>query len=121
MFRQKDPASSPHFQIDPDQRPLFQIFQSADGGWVEVGYVWTEGTSRTSSTEHWFLFASVKPGSTAQAAYRWAGFDGREILGTTLRFVPASPPEGEAPATFRAHLERELGVTVTYVKGEMSG
>jgi hypothetical protein len=128
MFQPEYPTKLPDFQIDPMRSPLFRMEQlhATDNVWHEVGHVWTVGASRTSSTEHWYLYTSVPASSTTtratRAPYVWAGYDTNgQIASTTIRLVPVAPTPGQDPGTFKAYLEREHGVTVTYVKGEMSG
>jgi hypothetical protein len=116
-------AMPPHFQIDPQHTPLFRILQQSPttDAWLEVGYVWTLGPNRTSSTEHWYLYASAPTGVATRAAYAWPGYDlSGKIIGTTLRLEPFTPPSDQLPETFKAHLEQQHGVTITYVKGTMS-
>ena len=112
----------PSFQIDPNQQPIFKLLQPVNDGWVEVGYVWAVGKSRTSSTEHWYLYQSVPAGSAAGLApYTWAGTDASgRLVGITLRLDPIETPDGQSPSTFKHDLEAQFGVSVTYVQGDMS-
>jgi hypothetical protein len=122
MFDPADPTAQPDFQIDPMRSPLFQILQPVAGGGdrlAEVGFVWTLGSSRTNSTEHWYLYDTVTAGSPQQA-YTWPGYDSNgRIAGVGLRLVPATAPTGQSPDTLKAYLERSNGVSITYVRGTM--
>jgi hypothetical protein len=127
MFRShhgaEEATTVPFLQIDPQRTPMFRILQQASpaGAWCEVGWVWTVGASRTHSTEHWYLYASVAAGGADRATYGWPGYDATgAVVGTTLRLDPATPPPGQDPGTFKAYLEREHGVTITYIKGTMN-
>lgn len=122
MFKPDDPTALPDYQIDPLKSPFFQILQPLSEQWVEVGFVWTSGTSRTSSTENWYLYSSVTPGtSVARGAYMWPGYDASgRIIGAAIRLVPATPPAGATTDTLKDYLERSNGVTLTYIKGTMA-
>lgn len=115
-------AGLPHFQIDPDQRPIFKLMQPINETWVEVGYVWAVGKSRTNSTEHWYLYSATPDGSAGRLApYTWAGVDGTgRIAGISLRLDPTTAPADATPDTLKDYLEKQLGVSVTYVRGDMS-
>lgn len=124
MFEPSDPtASSPEavdFQIEPIRSPFFQILQPDPfGQWLEVGFVWTMGTSRTSAVENWYLYDSV-PGGSTLAKYAWPGYDSAGRLnGADLRLVPATAPAGQTPSTLSSYLERTKNVKLTYIKGTM--
>jgi hypothetical protein len=121
MFAPADPTAQPDFQIDPFRSPLFQILQPQIGSdtWAEVGFVWTIGSSRTNSTEHWYLYSTVTAGSP-QAAYTWPGYDANgRVFGANLRLVPSIPPAGQTPDTMTAYLERANGVSLTHIRGTM--
>lgn len=122
MIRPDDPTAMPAFEIEPVRSPLFQLLQPQVGSdkWMEVGYVWVYGTSRTNCTECWYLYDSA-PAGTSFAAYTWPGYDATgKLLGTALRLVPATPPAGQDPTTMKGYLEKTNGVTVNYVVGTMS-
>ena len=118
MFQPDDPTAEADFQIDPVRSPYFQIMQKEAELWVEVGFVWTSGTSRTNSIENWYLYDSVAPGDRTRRAYEWPGYNrlGR-LLGTKLRLVPATPPTGVTVSELKVYLERNNQVTLTHVKG----
>lgn len=125
MFQPNDPTQSapdsPDFQIDPYRAPYFQIVQPEVGSdrWQEVGFVWTMGTSRTSSIEHWYLYDSVPRGGEL-ATYAWPGWDASgRLVGTHFRLVPATAPAGQTPSTLATWLERTKNVSITYIKGTM--
>jgi hypothetical protein len=122
MFQHKpESLLPPDFEIDPEQRPMFKVLQQAGTSWVEVGYVWTEGTGRTSSTEHWYLYTTVPTGTSAQAVYSWPGYTTSGLVGTTLRLEPTTPAAGQTPSTYASYLTRTYGVGVQYLKGQVSG
>jgi len=126
MFQPNDPtliSTEPaDFQIDPIRSPYFQILQpDPSDRWLEVGFVWTMGTSRTSSVENWYLYDRVPTGSALLAAYTWPGYDASgRLSGMNLRLVPATAPAGETPSTMTTYLQRNKGVSLTYVKGSMA-
>lgn len=118
---QPDNPAMPTFEIDSLNSPFFQILQPQAGSdrWLEVGFVWTIGASRTDCTEHWYLYSAAPAGSSF-AAYQWPGYDasGRQS-GASLRLVPAARPTVTDPAAMPALLQRR-GVTVFYVKAATS-
>jgi hypothetical protein len=124
MFQIEDPTAPPDYQIDPYKSPFFQIMQPTVGSdqWVEVGFVWTSGTSRVSSTENWYLYSNVPTTAAGKGNYTWPGYDtaGR-LVGAVLRLMPATPPAGQDFTTIADYLARSAGgATITYVKGVMS-
>jgi hypothetical protein len=121
MFAPADPTTEPDFQIDPLRSPFFQILQpqGSPDRLQEVGFVWTIGSSRTNSQEHWYLYDTVTAGNP-QAVYTWPGYDANGVIaGVGLRLIPATPPNGQSPTSMKAYLERTNGVSITYVKGTM--
>lgn len=121
MFEVNDSTDEVNFQIDPVRSPYFQLMQPIDDRWVEVGFVWTSGTSRTNSVENWYLYDTVAPGDRTRAPYLWPGYNGGgRIRGMNLRLVPATAPAGQSVSTLKVYLERNNNVTLTHVKGVMS-
>jgi hypothetical protein len=115
-------SDSPTFQIDPMRSPLFRILQPQAGTdvWKEVGFVWTMGASRTSSTEYWYLYNTVPDGSSLMA-YTWPGWDANgRVFGASLRLVPTTPPAGLDQYSFATFLKKEKGVTLTGIAGTMA-
>lgn len=122
MFQPNDPTAEPDFQIDTVRSPFFQILQIPQGStqWAEVGFVWTIGSSRLSSTENWYLYDST-PTGTGLAPYFWPGYNVTgKLAGTGIRLEPATVPEGQTPATLKDYLQRSKRVTITYIKGTMA-
>ena len=133
MFRPDEKATEEvSFEIDPQRGPLFQIMQlQADGTtWVEVGFVWSFGNSRTAATEYWWLYNATQSGDSARTAYTWPGFNGNVNtvgdvgtagqVGTTLQLVPYFPPAGQNPSTMTKYLSTTFGVGVTPLKNSVS-
>jgi hypothetical protein len=115
-------SDSPTFQIDPQRSPFFRVLQPQAGTdvWKEVGFVWTMGTSRTSSVEYWYLYNTVPTGSSL-APYTWPGYDASgRIFGANLRLVPATPPSGQTQYTLSHMLTVEKGVTLTSLSAQMA-
>jgi hypothetical protein len=120
MIRPDDPTVTADYQIDPYRSPYFQMLQPQVGSdaWLEVGFVWTIGSSRTNSQENWYLYDTVS--DTARAPYKWPGFlPTGGIVGLTLRLVPAVVPAGQTPTTLATYLQRANNVTLTYIQGTM--
>ncbi|APR78763.1 Hypothetical protein A7982_04110 [Minicystis rosea] len=123
MFQPNEPAADADesFEIDPMRAPYFMVQQvQPTGEWLEVGAVWTFGTSRTNTIEYWFLYETVSSGDRGRAAYTWPGYSearGEGLRGTSLRLMPATPPDGLKPATLEAYFRERLGIAVTALKG----
>lgn len=130
MFDRHDPtkpadkarANDLTFEIDPFRAPFFKILQqAADDRWVEVGFVWTAGLSRTNGIENWWLYDTTSDVDRERAPYRWPGFNSAgQNVGQDLRLQAATPPPNQNISTMKDYLQRTNNVTLTHVKAVVS-